>query len=321
MSPRKSQQREHAWGEIPKQLRSLDKWIVTKEKAPINPTNDWQRPENQLSFQNACNIAREHNAEPAFALHASDPYVILDFDDVRQSAEGNMTEELAAIIDRLNTYSENSRSREGVHIVCIGSLLPDRIGKAELEERGKLEIFDSGQYVVLTGDQIGSANSVRDFNQEGISTENPLLTLQREYLSKRTEPSNRSPTDSEFDLQSVSSCSTNITAEQIRRTLEEYAKSGSSEAERALDRWKSPAGSDREFPSGSEADLAFVSDLAFWCREDAKLIDQCFRQSQRMRDKWDEVRYSDGRTYGEATIQTAIRSNFDTFSGHHVKIN
>lgn len=309
------------WGEIPERLRERKQWLVTKDKKPIKPTNKWQHPDHQLSFKEACTIATKYGGEPAFALLPDDPYVVLDFDGVRQSARGHITDELAAIIDQLSTYSENSRSGEGLHLVCVGSLLPDRTRKAKLETRGKMELFDSGQYVVLTGDQIASCDSVRDFNKEGVGIDNPLLELQREYLPKRTEPVKKRVKDTEFDLESVSGKSTDITPEEIKCTLEEYAKSDSQKARRALDRWTSSSGSDLEFPSGSEADLGFVSDLAFWCEEDADLIDQCFRQSRRMRGKWDEVRYADGRTYGEATIHMAIRSNYDTFSGHHVRNN
>lgn len=126
-------------------------------------------------------------------------------------------------------------------------------------------------------------------------------------------------TQSQFDLRSVSRDSVSVRAEDVRRTLEEYAKGGHPEAQRALDRWDSPAGSDCGFPSVSEADMALVADLAFWCREDGPLIDDCFRASNRMREKWDEVHYADGRTYGDGTIQTAVRTNYDTFSGHYVQ--
>jgi primase-polymerase (primpol)-like protein len=39
--------------------------------------------------------------------------------------------------------------------------------------------------------------------------------------------------------------------------------------------------------------MALVADLAFWCKEDANLMDDWFRASHRMRSKWDEVHYAD----------------------------
>ena len=46
--------------------------------------------------------------------------------------------------------------------------------------------------------------------------------------------------------------------------------------------------------------------LAFWTGGDRAQMDRLFRNSQRMRDKWDEVHSSDGDTYGEMTISAAL---------------
>jgi hypothetical protein len=59
------------------------------------------------------------------------------------------------------------------------------------------------------------------------------------------------------------------------------------------------------YPSQSEADAALCSMLAFWT-QDLGQIDRIFRQSALMRRKWDEVHHSDGRTYGQATIQRTL---------------
>jgi hypothetical protein len=59
-------------------------------------------------------------------------------------------------------------------------------------------------------------------------------------------------------------------------------------------------------PDTSRADLAFCNILAFHVGLDAAQIDQAFRMSGRMRPKWDERHFSDGRTYGEATVTKAI---------------
>ncbi len=53
--------------------------------------------------------------------------------------------------------------------------------------------------------------------------------------------------------------------------------------------------------------MALCCLLAFWTGGDAQRVDRLFRQSGLMRDKWDEVHYADGRTYGEVTVQRALR--------------
>src|SRR5207249_1128546 len=47
--------------------------------------------------------------------------------------------------------------------------------------------------------------------------------------------------------------------------------------------------------------------LAYWTGGDEERMDELFRKSGLLRDKWDEVRSSDKRTYGEMTIEEAIR--------------
>jgi putative DNA primase/helicase len=177
-----------------------------------------------------------------------------------------------------------------------------------------LEVFDADRYVVLTGRVFGSYETIPPQQH----TEEAFRDIQRKYLPERSEPVASDTVDGSFDPSKIAGTSTGVGAHDIYRTVEEYAKGGSPEAKRALDGWQSPASSSRGFTSPSEKDLSLVSDLAFWCRDDARLIDKCFRQSNRMRAKWDEVHYSDGRSYGDGTIQTAIQSNYDIFSGNYV---
>ena len=67
------------------------------------------------------------------------------------------------------------------------------------------------------------------------------------------------------------------------------------------------AGGYERFPSQSEADLALCQHLAFHTR-DRSQIDRLFRKSKLFRNKWDETHFADGRTYGEATIEKALKS-------------
>lgn len=320
MSGATSPQGEHGgWSSIPEPLRNRTQWIVTQDKKPVKPETGWNNVENQFSFRRAHPLAEQHGGEPAFVLHADDPYVVIDLDDVGPDDPTKVSEETGEIVKRLHTYTEASRSGTGLHLVCEGTQLPDRSVKGDLHDRGSIEVYDGGQYIVLTGNQIGPYDTIQDGHRAGENDEDVLSEIQREYLPTRSEAVETVTRESEFDLQSVSRDSVSVHVEDIRQTIEEYAKDGRSEAQRALDRWDSPAGSDYRFPSASEADMALVADLAFWCREDAQLMDDCFRTSNRMREKWDEVHYADRRTYGDGTIQTAIRTNYNTFSGHYVQ--
>jgi putative DNA primase/helicase len=72
-------------------------------------------------------------------------------------------------------------------------------------------------------------------------------------------------------------------------------------------------------PTQSEADLALCVMLAFWLGKDPERINRLFHQSALMRPKWDEKHYSDGRSYGQETIDEAIRKTTETYSPNHEK--
>lgn len=308
---RTNPRRQHAGG-IPDPLRERDQWIVTDDREPFHPREDWNTPDRQLSFSCAEDLAREHGGELAYALNPEDPFAIVDLDDV--SSNGSFTEEALTIVEQLDTYTEISRSGTGLHIVCRGTRLPEYQETGELTQQGKLELFDASQYVILTGEVLDSRRTISSHQETG----ELFRDIQRKYLPERSDPVAPDAVDESFDPTTIAGSSAGVSAKEIYRTINEFAKSGSSEAKRARDAWQSSAGSSSSFVSASEKDLSLVSDLAFWCRNDAKLIEKCFRESSRMRDKWDEVHYSDGRTYGDGTIQTAIRSNYDEFSGNYV---
>ena len=44
-------------------------------------------------------------------------------------------------------------------------------------------------------------------------------------------------------------------------------------------------------------------------KADPALVDAAFRRSGLMRPKWDERHYSDGQTYGQGTIETALQGS------------
>ena len=61
------------------------------------------------------------------------------------------------------------------------------------------------------------------------------------------------------------------------------------------------------YDSQSDADMAFVSMLCFWCGNVEEQIDRIFRSSGLMRDKWD--RKTGDATYGQITIRNAVAIN------------
>ncbi len=61
------------------------------------------------------------------------------------------------------------------------------------------------------------------------------------------------------------------------------------------------------YDSQSDADMALVAILAFWCGNSEEQIDRIFRSSGLMRDKWD--RRTGDNTYGQITIRNVVSTN------------
>lgn len=61
--------------------------------------------------------------------------------------------------------------------------------------------------------------------------------------------------------------------------------------------------------------MALRALLAFWTDGDAIQMDRSFRKSGLMRPKCDRVHFSDGATYGERTIDRAIRATDEFYDG------
>lgn len=60
------------------------------------------------------------------------------------------------------------------------------------------------------------------------------------------------------------------------------------------------------YDNQSDADMSFISMLAFWCGCDEEQMDRIYRSSGMMRPKWD--RKQAGTTYGALTIRNAVNS-------------
>ena len=292
---------------LPSRLKEHDQWLVTQDKEPVTPSKGWQKSVNQLTFTEAQDKAEQLGGEVAFVFTESGPFVGFDLDDVK--ADGEFTDEALGIVRRLDSYTEVSSSGTGLHVIVEGKHSDDHKHRGDLSEAGHLEVYDESRYFVLTGDVYDGLTSVE-------SRPTVVQEVQDDYLPERqkfTLTGHQKPvSEQEFD-----GGQRDATPEQVRRTIRAYVKTDSHDVSREVLRlWR---GSDEGRPSPSEADMAFVAQLHYWCKGDQQLMDECFRASGRMHPKWDEVHSSDGATYGEMTIRKVCRTNSDTFGGRYVR--
>jgi len=293
---------------LPSSLKGHDQWLVTQKKKPVVPPEGWQKSVNQLAFTEAQDKAEQIGGEVAFCFTESGPFIGFDLDNVKP--DGEFTDEALGIVRRLDSYTEASSSGTGLHIIAEGDHSDDHKHRGDLSEVGHLEVYDESQYFVITGDVYDNFISVE-------SRSTVVREVQDNHLSEGQKFSftgqQKPVSEQEFD-----GGQTDATPEQVRRTIEEYGKCSHTDVDhtRVLRWWR---GQDGMKASASEADMAFIEQLYFWCQGDQQLMDDCFRTSGRMRSKWDKVHYSNGDTYGKRHIRIACRRGDDEFNGRYVQ--
>ena len=155
---------------VPDELRRIDRWVTYRtrpkasgklDKIPMRPdgsaearTND---PSTWGTFDAAC-AAAEGSAALAgvgFVFHG-DGIVGIDLDDC-VGADGYMEPWALELMDILDSYTEWSPSRKGIH-VYVRAILPQCARK-----RGKVEVYSSGRFFTVTGDAVdGTRLEIRD---------------------------------------------------------------------------------------------------------------------------------------------------------------
>lgn len=277
---------------IPAELKQLPNWICWRgfpQPRPDDPDHIGKIPINPKTGGNAQSNNPETWAEFDTALKASEnytgigfmfgnsPYFGVDIDKVEQDirefldgGNGIITE----FVHALQSYAELSPSGKGIHILCRGAL------PKGARRSGNVEMYDSGRFFTVTGNVIGSYAGVADCTEA-------IKPLHEKYLGGcRAEPAQRAV------IQGALPTSAAKVLELARA-----AKNGC--------KFQSLfAGNYSEYASQSEADMAFCNMLAFWTGCNAALMDEIFRGSGLMRNKWD--RQQSGSTYGALTIQKAI---------------
>lgn len=288
---------------IPAELKQLPNWICWRGfpqprpddpdhigKIPINPKTGGKaqsnNPDTWTDFDTAARASEQFtggspaaDGRPAGGIgfmFGNSPYFGVDVDkvdaDIREFLDGG-NGIVSEFIHALQSYAELSPSGKGIHILCRGEL------PKGARRRGNVEMYDSGRFFTVTGNNIGEYTAVEDCTEV-------IKPLHEKYLGgARSEPAQRIVQTAPLP------CSVSEVLEAASR-----AKNGS--------RFQALyAGNFAEYNSQSEADMAFCNMLAFWTGRNAALMDEIFRNSGLMRDKWD--RRQSGSTYGALTIQKA----------------
>ena len=218
-------------------------------------------------------------------LTKDDPLSGVDLDKCLDPETGELEPVAAQIVAALPTYCEVSPSGRGLRLFALGKL--PQGGR----RKGKVEIYESGRYLTVTGHRFNGHGSIEECTAELAAVHRLIFSPvdAKPAPARAAEPSN------------LDDAALIEKARKARNGAVFYRLwSGDTSAHGGDD---------------SAADLALCNALAFWTGNDPARIDRLFHQSGLMRPKWDQAHYSDGRTYGQATIDKAIEGNRETYSG------
>ncbi|TMT80243.1 hypothetical protein E2L06_18495 [Haloterrigena sp. H1] len=302
---------ESATSVLPEELRDRDQWVCWKEelrdgkptKIPVTPSSgafaSSTDPETWASFETALEYADTGNADGiGFVFTDDDPIVGVDLDDCRDPASDDVDDTALDIIERLDSYTEISPSGTGFHVLIKGELPDGR------NRRGSIELYDTARFFTVTGDHL------EDTPPRVARRQDALVAIHREYVQDTDpDPEHESGGHRSRDETETTGSAAHTDVDLEDEELLERAQNASN-GEKFERLWR---GSTAGYESQSEADMALCCLLAFWTGGDHQQIDRIFRQSGLLRDKWDEVHYADGSTYGEKTIQRAVASTSEFY--------
>jgi len=148
---------------IPAKLTALEQWICWREddrdgkptKVPIKPyptsgtafasatdTGTWR------AFETALTYHRESSTRTdgvGFVFDPEERIVGIDLDNCRDADSESLEPWAAAIVDRLDSYTEVSPSGTGIHVLVEGELPSGR------NRRGDVEMYDRDRFFTVTG--------------------------------------------------------------------------------------------------------------------------------------------------------------------------
>lgn len=259
-------------------------------KVPYNPrTGERARsndPQSFTDYQTASCVSHQYDG---MGLAIMDGICAIDLDHCID-ADGSFSQVATEIIAMMHSYTELSPSRTGVHILFQAEGFHYDTNRYFIMNRqAGIEVYVAGatnKYVTITG-QPCTAHEFGDRSDE--------LQQVLERFMVRSQPA---------AINAINAVNTDFTTDQL---LNKALRSRNGAAFHRL--W---SGDTVGYPSHSEADQALCAHLAFWTGRDAVKMDAMFRQSGLMRDKWD--RKQAGSTYGQITIQNAIRNCSEVYT-------
>ena len=228
---------------IPDELKELNQWCCCGlDKIPLNPkTGKRASPTNPNTWGTFVEAVDAHKIGIGFVLTPQDPYCVIDLD---HTDDLQITNRQNRIIEAFDSYTERSLSGKGSHIVLKGSVPSGA-------RRDKVEIYSQDRFIIFTG------NVTR---KKPIFLNQPLIDQLYSEMGATKVIQHLEETDEETH--------SDLTIVEMGM----YAANADKFNSLCQGRWEG------EYPSQSEADLALLSILAFYSRNNNQ-VRRLFRMS------------------------------------------
>lgn len=290
---------------IPNELKLTNQWVLWKStvrdgkatKVPYQLDGTMAQsnnPRTWSTFQSVINKYGQGGYDGiGFMFSKDDPFIGIDIDHCVEN--GSLTKFAEDVMSLVPSYTEYSPSGEGIHIIAKGILPLRGPSTGKKNPSIGLEVYRHGRYFTFTGISM-SNNTVEESSEQ-------LRVLFQEYLDEKPIVTvARSPKLSGNRID-VSSLSNSELWQKMFRSKNGGNIQGLFQGQLI--------NSDH-----SSTDMALCNHLAFWTDKDASKMDDMFRESSLIREKWDKPHSSDGRTYGKMTIDAAISSTQNSVSDY-----
>ena len=256
------------YSNIPESLKKLNQWVCYKlvynekrskhDKIPKNPHNGYNAKSNDRAtwsdYETAVKAVKLYNFD-GIGIELEDEIFCVDLDNVIDE-NGNLTEEAKDIVKTLDSYTEYSPSKKGLHIICKGKI--SCTGK----RKRNIEMYSSKRFFTVTGDILGSNKDIEQRSQRA-------EIIYNKYLKE--------------DKQELSFVKLELSDNEI---IDKASSAKNGDLFKKL--WN---GNAQGYNSPSEADQALCNILAFYCGDNFKRIDNLFCKSGLYREKWDRLDY------------------------------
>ena len=239
-----------------------------KNGTQLSSAYDPNDPETWATYAEAVSAMQSRQLD-GVGFEFAAGYMGIDLDNVINEA-GELNQLAADIVKELDSYTEYSPSKRGLHILVKTALEP--VGKRN-DEIG-LEMYNNGRFFTVTGEVYGQAKPI----QERTAQVKAIISKYLPDKPKQQEPNN-----------TVGAYPVDESAAEIWEKM--FSSKSGAEIRALYDGDLSGHSGDH-----SRADQALANHLAYWTNGDAVKMDAMFRQSGLMREKWNQRRGA--QTYG-----------------------